>query len=186
MTVALLVIDMQNAYFEDETLAAEQDRLVANCNQLIIAAREAECPVFLVCTEHERDRSTWTLSMLDDNQGFIFTNSTQARTVPGLRTDNLPRVVKTRDSGFVGTNLLQRLRTVGATKLVLTGVSTHNCVAQTAADAFAHNFRVAYARDAIASNRPDYAEQVLKVLSDEYRQDVLGMPEAVELLEGGH
>jgi nicotinamidase-related amidase len=94
--------------------------------------------------------------------------------------------VKTRDSAFVGTDLLMRLRNAGATRLLLTGVSTHNCVAQTAADAFANNFRVAYARDAIASNRPDYAEQLLKVLSDEYRQDVLGMQEAVELLEGGH
>jgi nicotinamidase-related amidase len=186
MSVALLVIDMQNAYFEDSTLSAEQDRVVASCNQLIFAARKAECPVFLVCTEHERDKSTWTLSMLDDNQGFIFTGSEQADTVPGLATDHLPRIVKTRDSAFVGTDLLMRLRNAGATRLLLAGVSTHNCVAQTAADAYAANFRVSYAREAIASNRPDYAVQALRVLSDEYRQDVLGIPEAVELLEGGH
>lgn len=182
MSTAVLVIDMQNAYFEDPVLAAERDRVVRECNRLTAAARDAGCPVILVCTEHERDKSTWTLSMLDDDQGFIFTGSDQAAFVSGLEADGLPRIVKTRDSAFFGTDLLLRLRNSGAENLVLAGVATHNCVAHTASDAYANNFRVTYAQEAIASNRPEYADDVLRVLADEYRQSVAGTQDIIALL----
>jgi nicotinamidase-related amidase len=180
--VAVLVIDMQNAYFEDDALRSRQDGLVASCNRLIDGAAAREVPVLMVCTEHQRDKSTWTLSMLDDDQGFIFAGSGQADFVPGLRHEGLPRVVKTRDSAFMGTDLLLRLRNFGASRLVLAGVATHNCVAQTAADAFASNFRVAYAKDAMASTNEEYAEAMRRILSDEYRQPVLAEAEVEKLL----
>jgi nicotinamidase-related amidase len=186
MTTAVLVIDMQNAYFEYPELRQQQDRMVRECNHLIDAAVAAEVPVLMVCTEHERDKSTWTLSMLDDDQGFIFTGSGQADFVSGLKTADLPRVVKTRDSAFVHTDLILRLRNWGVDQLVLAGVATHNCVAQTAADAFANNFRVVFAKDALASTNDEYADTVMKVLSEEYRQPVLGRSEVFELLQGVH
>ena len=33
--IALRVIDMQNAYFEDPALAAKKERLVGSCNELL-------------------------------------------------------------------------------------------------------------------------------------------------------
>ncbi|WP_425513643.1 cysteine hydrolase family protein [Arthrobacter yangruifuii] len=167
-----MVIDMQNAYFESPALALHQERLVDKTNELIGMAKAAGVPVLMVCTEHERDKSTWTLSMLDDDQGFIFSGSDQANFIPGLEYADLPRLVKTRDSAFVGTDVLLRLRNWNVETLVLAGVATHNCVAQTAADAFANNFRVRFAREALASTNDEYEEAVLRVLSDEYRQPV--------------
>jgi nicotinamidase-related amidase len=181
---AVLVIDMQKAYFEAEALRSRQDEVVAACNRLVAAAAANDVPVLLVCTEHERDKSTWTLSMLDDDQGFIFSGSEQAEFVDGLRHEGLPRMVKTRDSAFMGTDLLLRLRNFGAGRLVLAGVATHNCVAQTAADAFANNFRVVYAADAMASTNEEYADAMRSILSDEYRQPVLGVAEVEKLLAG--
>ena len=35
--IALLVIDMQNAYFEDPALAAKKESLVGSCNELLEA-----------------------------------------------------------------------------------------------------------------------------------------------------
>ena len=128
--------------------------------------------VLLVGTEHERDKSTWSLNMLDDDQGFIFRGSQQAQAVPGLGTDGLPQLSKTRDSAFVGTDLLSRLRNWGADEVVLAGVSTHNCIAQTGADAFAHNIRVTYAKDATASEDSQDAADMLRILSTTYRQPV--------------
>lgn len=174
MAAALLVIDMQKAFFEDEALGRQQDSLVKACNSTIAEARKAGISVYVIRTEHQRDKSTWTLSMLDDNQGFLFSGTEQAEPVDGLDIDGLPHMVKTRDSAFFGTDLLQRLRNLSVDTVVLVGVATHNCVAQTAADAYANNVRVVYATDAMASTNEEYAENVLGVLVDEYRQQTMG------------
>ncbi|MET1087299.1 MAG: isochorismatase family cysteine hydrolase [Arthrobacter sp.] len=183
--IALLVIDMQNAYFEAPELAAQQDRLVESCNRLLEAFRASGHKALLVGTEHERDKSTWTLNMLDDDQGFIFRGSKQAEAVPGLAIDGLPQLNKTRDSAFVGTNLLSRLRNWGAGEVVLTGVSTHNCIAQTGADAFAHNIRVTYAKEAMASEDSQDAADMLRILSSTYRQPVQSTEEILARLSAG-
>ncbi|MCC3271994.1 cysteine hydrolase [Arthrobacter zhangbolii] len=182
MSAALMVIDMQNAYFESPALQQHQERLVEKTNELIREAKAAGVPVLMVCTEHERDKSTWTLSMLDDDQGFIFSGSKQADFVPGLEWNDLPRLVKTRDSAFIGTDVLLRLRNWNVETLILAGVATHNCVAQTAADAFANNFRVRFAREALASTDSEYEETILRMLSDEYRQPVQSSAELKDFL----
>lgn len=182
--ITVLVIDMQNAYFEDPALGRQGDELVTACNALIRAARRRNAHVLLVKTEHERDKSTWTLNMLEDNQGFIFRGSEQADFVPGLITSDLPQLVKTRDSAFLGTDLLWRLRNWEASTIVLAGVSTHNCVAQTGADAFGHNIRVVYAAEATGSEDQASAEALLSILSREYRQETLSLAQIEELLDG--
>jgi nicotinamidase-related amidase len=182
--IALLIIDMQNAYFEAPELAAQRERLVASCNTLLGAFTSNGHKALLVGTEHERDKSTWTLSMLDDDQGFIFRGSKQAEAVPGLATDGLPQLSKTRDSAFMGTNLLARLRNWGAEEVVLAGVSTHNCIAQTGADAFAYNIRVTYAKDAMASEDSQDAADMLRILSTTYRQPVQSNEEILARLSG--
>jgi nicotinamidase-related amidase len=183
--IALLIIDMQNAYFEAPELAAKQEHLVASCNRLLAGFTSGGHKALLVGTEHERDKSTWTLSMLDDDQGFIFRGSRQAEAVPGLATDGLPQLTKTRDSAFMGTNLLSRLRNWGADEVVLAGVSTHNCIAQTGADAFAHNIRVTYAQDAMASEDSEDAADMLRILSSTYRQPVESSDEILARLSDG-
>ncbi|KQQ82333.1 cysteine hydrolase family protein [Arthrobacter sp. Leaf137] len=180
--IALLVIDMQNAFFEAPELAAQQDRVVGECNRLLKGFEAAGHKALLVGTEHERDKSTWTLSMLDDDQGFIFRGTEQAQSVPGLAKGDLPQLNKTRDSAFVGTDLLSRLWNCGANEVVLAGVSTHNCIAQTAADAFAHNIRVSYAKDAMASEDDKDAADMLRILSTTYRQPVQSTDEILARL----
>ena len=182
--IAVLVIDMQNAFFEEAALNRRQEEVVAACNSLTSAARGAGANVLLVGTQHERDKSTWSLNMLDDDQGFIFRGSEQASFVPGLVTADFPQMVKTRDSAFMGTDLGMRLRNWGVETVILAGVSAHNCIAQTAADAFAHNIRVIYAAEAVATENPEAAEAVLRVLTREYRQRVLPLDEVLKLLKG--
>jgi nicotinamidase-related amidase len=180
--IAVLVIDMQQAFFEDPALGRLQEDTVQACNTLIAAAKQNDVNVLLVKTEHEQDKSTWTLNMLEDDQGFIFRGTAQAEFVPGLRTEGLPHLLKTRDSAFLGTDLLLRLRNWNADTIVLAGVSTHNCIAQTAADAFGYNFRVIHAADATASEDGEASATVLDILSREYRQRVLPLREIAEIL----
>lgn len=120
--------------------------------------------------------------MLDDDQGFIFRGTTPAEFVSGLTTAGLPQLVKTRDSAFLGTDLLLRLRNWDADTIVLAGVSTHNCVAQTAADAFGHNIRVMYAAEATASENAEAAAAVQDILCQEYRQRILTTTQIAEIL----
>jgi nicotinamidase-related amidase len=84
--------------------------------------------------------------------------------------DRTVEVIKTRDSAFWDTTLEHQLRTLGISRLIIAGVSTHTCVAQTAADAYAANFRVLLAEDVIASHIMDLHEITLEVLEEEYRQ----------------
>lgn len=73
--------------------------------------------------------------MLEDDRGSIF-RTAQAEFLPALRMQGLPHLLKTRDSAFPGTDVLLLLRNWNADTIVLAGISTHNCIAHTAADAF--------------------------------------------------
>ncbi|CAI3799367.1 cysteine hydrolase family protein [Pseudarthrobacter sp. MM222] len=180
--IAVLIVDMQNAFFEDPALRGQRDGLTTACNAILAAVANANAKALLVKTEHERDKSTWTLNMLDDDQGFIFRGSEQADFVPGLETEGVPHLLKTRDSAFFGTDLLLRLRNWDVDTVVLAGVSTHNCVAQTGADAFANNFRVIYASDATGSEDTEAAHAIQDILCKEYRQRILTVTQIQKLL----
>ncbi|MET1065769.1 MAG: hypothetical protein ABWX85_12475 [Arthrobacter sp.] len=64
----------------------------------------------------------------------------------------------------------------------LAGASTHNCIAQAAADAFGHNLRVIYAAEATASENPEAAAAVQDILCHEYRQQILPIAEILDRL----
>ncbi|MFI7579393.1 isochorismatase family protein [Kocuria kalidii] len=181
---ALLVVDMQNSYFEFAELEEQRDAVTEKVNELIRAARDGGGPILLIRTQHERDRSTWTVNMHDDDQGFAFPGTEQSQYVAGLDTEGGTGMVKTRDSAFFDTDLAARLRNLRVEHLVICGISTHTCVAQTAMDAFAHDFRVAVARDAVASENSELSRALLSFLGDAKRQDVLTQEDAVARLRG--
>lgn len=184
---ALVVVDMQNSFFEFPELAAQKEAVLAGVNELLAAARDAGRPVVLVRTEHAPDRSTWTLNMLADDQGFAFPGTEQARLLDGLDLDGVDavEVVKTRDSAFHGTGLAAELRGRGVDRLLLCGVSTHSCIAETATAAFALDFHAAIATDANASEESALAAAMLDFLRAEMRQPLLGQDEALTLLRTG-
>ena len=182
---ALVVIDMQNSYFEFPDLASVRDELVASVNELIEAAHESGRPVVLVRTEHARDGSTWTLNMCEDGQGFAYPGTEQAQFLDELVTGNHIEVVKTRDSAFFRTDLNARLAHLGVDHLLVCGVSTHSCVAQTAIDGFAENLHVAIARGAISSDNSELSEALLDFCADQMRQPIVDQQASLELLRTG-
>lgn len=113
---ALLLIDLQESFFEEPALAEAR----------------AEVPIFLITTQHSRDRSMWTLSMLDDDQGYLFHGDPGTGVVHELDTSGMTRIEKTRDSAWFGTDLLLRIRNLQVERVVMAGVSTHACIARTA------------------------------------------------------
>jgi nicotinamidase-related amidase len=176
MTRALVTIDLQNDWFEDDELARCRDDLVEKVNGLVARARAAGAPVVEVQTVHARDRSTWALNMLDDGEGVAVEGTRGVERVAGLATGD-EVVTKTRDSAFHDTDLAQRLRHLGVDEIVLVGVSTESCVAATATDAYAHDFRVVLVEDATASVDPALHDETLKRLEAQYRHPVVAADE---------
>lgn len=183
--VALLLVDLQNAYFEAPELAREQDTLIERANELVRAARDAGRPVVLVRTVHARDKSTWTVNMLEDDEGFAFPGSAQASYVDGLNTGGAIDVTKTRDDSFHGTRLHDVLDELDVSHLLIGGVSTHSCVAETAMAAFAHDFHAAIAGEVVASENTELSAAMLEFLTDELRQPVLDQAACIALLRTG-
>lgn len=183
--VALVLVDLRNSYFEFPELAEEEDRLREKANELIAAARENGHPVVLVRTEHTSDKATWTISMLEDDQGFAFPGTDQAAYIDGLDVDGCIDLTKTRDSAFHDTPLLELLTDSGVERVLLGGVSTHSCVAQTATDAFANDLYVSIAGEAIASDNATLSEAMLDFLGDTMRQPLLDQADSLALLREG-
>lgn len=167
---ALLLIDLQNAFFENPALERQRATLLKHCQRLIDTANEYDLPVFNICTVHRRDKSTWTLSMLEDDQGFVFEGTTQAQNLAELDLRGSQQIIKHRDSAFFRTVLEQSLRTLGIHSLIIAGVSSQSCIAATAGDAFAANFRVAIAKQAVASEDPHFEKTTLQLLAEQHRQ----------------
>jgi len=65
-------------------------------------------------------------------------------------------------SGFHGTELDTVLRALGAETVITTGVSANLGVLGTAIEAVNHGYRVVVPGDCIASDPPDYREQILR------------------------
>ncbi|MGO1498028.1 MAG: cysteine hydrolase family protein [Agrococcus casei] len=169
---ALLLIDLQEAFFESAPLAKRRPDLLSRINRLVEEARPLGIPVLLVTTEHSRDRSTWTLNMLDDDQGFLLNGDPKTAVVHELDTSGTTRIEKTRDSAWFGTDLHLRLRNLGVSRVILGGISTHGCIAQTARDAYAHNVRTVLVADAIADERRELHEPMLAQLEDDRQAEV--------------
>lgn len=179
---ALLIIDMQKAYFHNDALKQRELALVTAINELIDWARTSNRPVFNVVTHHQRDRTTWTLNMLDDDEGYLFADASDSDVVDGIKVSQATDIIKTRDSAFYGTDLADRLDTYGVDTVVLAGVSTHGCVLMTAADAYARNLRVVIASDAVATHDPRFHQPILEMLTQEYRQPYRTNRELRELM----
>jgi len=174
---ALLLVDLQEAFFEDPALAAARADVLAAVRTLAEGAREAGAPILLITTEHSRDRSTWTLSMLDDDQGYLFHGDPGTAVIHELDTTGMTRVEKTRDSAWFGTDLSLRLRNLGVGQVLIAGVSTHACIAQTARDAYAHNIRAGIVVDAVADERTDHMRTVLDLLVADRQAELVTVEE---------
>lgn len=168
---ALLVIDLQRDYLADDELRRCSDDIVKTVNGLVERARDAGVPVVDVRTVHRTDGSTWALNMRDDDQGMALEGSEGVEPIEGLLPGDVV-VEKTRDSAFHGTGLDDLLRERGITHLVLAGISTESCIYTTAADAYAHDYRVTLVEDGTASVKWEEHDHALSMLQGLYRQRV--------------
>lgn len=169
---ALIIIDMQDAYFKSPNLLKKKARLISEINSLITEHSRSGALVLNVKTVHASDKSTWTLNMLQDNQGFLLDGTDETQNVSGLQLDGAIEIIKTRDSAFHETNLLQILRTNHVRSITLAGISAHSCIFHTAAAAYAYDFHVTLPEAAIGDEDDGKCQQAFEYLQAEYRQHI--------------
>jgi len=174
---ALVIVDMQVEYFEDEALAECRPKLVEGCNAAVRLARASGAPVFEVRTIHQPDRSTWSLNMLEDDSGMVIEGSGGDLPLPDLDTSEAIVIAKTRDSAFYETRLEAMLRKRGVDAIALCGISTESCIAMTAGDAYARDLQVILVEEALASVEPASHDHTLARLADQYRQPTASVEE---------
>lgn len=136
---ALLVIDVQRGFDEIEAtgLSRNNPDAAQRIGVLLTAFRRAGAPVV-----HVRHASSEPGSPFQPNRpGYLVKD--EAREQAGEAV-----IVKRVNSGFIGTDLEQRLREAGIRTLVITGATTNHCVETTARMAGNLGFEVLLVRDA--------------------------------------
>lgn len=182
---ALLVVDMQNDFASPEGHFARAGvdvsavtAAVPAVAALVAAAREQGVLVVWI-TQHtlpqgRSDSPAWiafkSRHTVDFDTGYTLEGGWGASLVAGLEaTPGEPVVAKFRSSGFTRTSLETVLRANGVETVVVCGCMTEGCVEATARDASFHDFYVAVAEDAVASNTPAFHDASLLVMRSHFR-----------------
>jgi len=175
---AVLVIDMQVDFASPEgVLGAFIDMgvvapaLVA-AEKLVADARMVGVPVVFVglSTSPETDSPAWNERMRrrggdPDTDAALCRAGQPGSAFYGPQPEPGERVVlKTRYSGFVGTDLDAQLKQMGVDTLVVAGLTTECCVDSTVRDAFSLDYHVFVAADACAAYEADIHVASLKVM----------------------
>ncbi len=176
---ALLIVDMQVDFASPEGLSAQWGldlstvpAALAAAERLAGAARRAGVPVVFVglFTTPETDSDAWDERMrrrgADPEAGPALCRAgAPGSDFVGPQPQSGELVLrKTRYSPFWDTDIDAQLKALDVDTLVIAGLTTECCVADTAKDAFNHDYHVFVAADACAAYEPDLHAGALKML----------------------
>jgi nicotinamidase-related amidase len=147
---ALVLIDLQNDYFPGGAMElVGADDAVSNARALLLAFRQRSLPIFHV--QHIAKRAGATF-FLPGTRGAEIHSAVVPSTGEVVVTKHFP-------NSFRETILLEGLRSIGASKVVVAGMMTHMCVDTTVRAASDFGFQVAVAQDACATRALQFGAQ---------------------------
>ncbi len=175
----LLLIDVQRAFDDPFWPERNNPDAEARIAELLAAWREANAPV--VHVRHESVGEDFEL-FRGGTESFEF----KPEAVP---LQGEPVVDKQVNSGFIGTDLEERLRTAGAGTVVIAGLTTDHCCSTTARMAGNLGFETWFVSDATATHaRGDFDAETMHRTAlasiDEEFCEVLDSREAIRRLRG--
>jgi len=163
---ALLVIDMQRFFLDDESHAFLPDgkEAIPRINKLIRAFRDRNWPLYFTRHIHSKgsDPGTmgkWWSDVMWEGSHFLDIHSS----LELLTGDTV--IDKQRYDAFLGTDLNERLHSSGITQIVITGVMTNLCCETTARTAFCRDFEVFFVHDCTATASEELHNSTLKNLA---------------------
>ena len=142
MSSALLIIDIQNDYFPGGAMAlVTPEAAAANAAKLLAAFRAKKLPVFHAQHVSVRPGATF---FLPNTKGVEIHDSVKPLASETVFQKNFPNC-------FRNTELLEKLRAAGITKLTIAGMMTQMCVDTTTRAAADLGFSCSLAHDACAT-----------------------------------
>ena len=161
--VAMIVVDMQNAYLDDEGSMnksgmdiTELKKTVLPVSSLITACRSADVPIIFtryVLRADYKDaglRSVRGPKFKEINSLVVGTWDSELDPRMDQRLEDYV-LDKTRYSSFYNTSLEVILRGLGVDTLIVCGVTTEICVESTIRDAYFRDFKIIVPKDAVAA-----------------------------------
>ncbi|MGL4772614.1 MAG: cysteine hydrolase family protein [Clostridium sp.] len=149
MEKALIVIDIQNDYFEGGNFPLwNTNEVLVNIKEAIRKANEKQIPIILV--QHIADATK--------GKGLFFNEGTEGvkvhKEVLEKATD-AKVVIKNVADSFHKTNLKKILKDLNVKELIICGMMTQNCVTHTAISKEAENYKVTILGDCCTTvNKP--------------------------------
>lgn len=177
---ALLVIDIQNTYMEEDDDPAEAERwrpfrermreqMIPNTAALIQDCRKSGFEILfarIAClTQDGRDRS---LSQKKPGFNYLLLpkDREDSQLVPELQPDADDIVVlKTTDSALTGTNLRLILHNIGIRNVVVAGIFTDQCVSSTVRSLADESFNVLVVEDCCAAATMELHNHELDIIN---------------------
>jgi nicotinamidase-related amidase len=175
---ALLVIDMQNDLvkakeepFNGVTKMVKSKRVISNTAKVIAAARQAKMPIIFIGHVHRKDNADAFPTITDLMLQGLAPPPREALTegTPGacfvdelkpLAGDHI--VWKRRSNAFYSSDLELMLRRWGVDTVIITGVVTNGCVANTIRGAQERDLHVIVLSDCCAAMMPEDDEYFIK------------------------
>ena len=179
----LLIIDMQEFFFQKPERRRGLDQVIKNINHLITCFDSYSLPVFHVVSCYKADRSNWDLKMKAAGIPELIEGAPETAILPKLLVENGHRTItKTRYSAFFKTGLAELLHAENIDRVVVAGAYTHYCVNATIFDAYCYDFVPCLVTDSVISHLPDEAN----VMIDRMRRNgyhILSTQELITELE---
>src|SRR3974390_3479636 len=169
---ALVVVDVQRAFFEGGALAASDTlSLLGPLANFIDAARRAGGVIVFTKDWHPEAHSSFLISK-GPWPVHCVAGTPGAELMPPLVSEAGDLIIqKGMDangagySGFEGTGLNRKLRELGVQSVAVTGIATEYCVRATALDAVKARFETAVLTDLIRAVQPGDTARILGELS---------------------
>jgi len=155
MKPALLVVDVQKAFFKNAETTQSLNQAIIQLNAGIDLFRQKQLPIF--CVQHINEES----GVLPGREGFDLPESLNI-----LPTD--PHIHKTYGNAFNKTSLDQLLKEQNVDTLIITGYCAEYCILSTYRGALDLDYTPVILRGAIASRNPSnipFVENVNEVIS---------------------
>jgi nicotinamidase-related amidase len=167
---ALLLIDVINPL--DFPEAPQMQGLLPQLTRALLRlkerARKAGVPIVYVNDNFGRWRSDFREQvkhcLQNDSRGCEMVSQLQP-------SEEDYFILKPKHSGFFGTPLNILLSSLGARRLVLTGIAGSSCVLATASDAYMRDYQLFVPNDGTISNTAQENQNALKIMRDYLKAD---------------
>lgn len=168
MTIALILVDIQQDFWEPFKSLPEYASLPTNVNRLREYARSKGYPVVHVRSLFNKDRGDWMLFYRPEGRGTI--PCVDGTLGSGFTEFSEPMedekvVTKKVFDSFNGTELLDYLRESGVKTVLISGIETSVCVLFTATSAYLNRILPVVVPDACADS-PERHVKALEMYTD--------------------